>query len=213
MTTILLARHGETDWNHEGRFQGHADRGLNAAGRAQATALAAELDASPPDAVYASDLRRAAETAHIVAARFDLPVDLDAGLREVDVGEWSGLTWAEIGERYPGAVERHHTRGHGWDHGESYEQMAERVIAALHRIAERHPGERVLVVVHGGTMRALAARIDGVAVAEHRRGSSPVRNCEVRVVVFEDGAMRPGGASTGADLRLSGPAGARTRPG
>jgi len=191
MTTLLLARHGETDWNREGRFQGHADPPLNEAGREQARALAVELDASPPDAVYASDLRRAVETAEIVATRFDLPVRVDAALREVDVGEWSGLTWAEIGERFPEGAARHSTRGHGWEHGESYEQMAERVVAALLQIAGRHEGDRVLIVVHGGTMRAVAARLDGVPVAEHRRGAPPVRNGEVRLVEYEGGAMRP----------------------
>jgi len=193
MTTLLLARHGETDWNREGRFQGHADPPLNEAGREQARGLAVELETSPPDAVYASDLRRAVETAEIVAGRFDLPVRVDAALREVDVGEWSGLTWAEIGERFREGAARHSTRGHGWEHGESYEQMAERVVAALLQIAEHHEGERVLVVVHGGTMRAVAARLDDVLVAEHRRRAAPVRNGEVRLVEYEDGALRPVG--------------------
>jgi probable phosphoglycerate mutase len=191
MMTLLLARHAETSWNREGRFQGHADPPLSDAGREQARTLASALEGKPPGAVYASDLRRAAETAEIVAARFDLPVRTDSGLREVDVGEWSGLTWAEIEERFPGAAERHHDRGHGWEQGESHEEMAERTLAALRRIAAAHDGQCVLVVVHGGTMRALAAHIDGLAVAEHRRrNSNAVRNCEVRAVAFENGSLR-----------------------
>jgi broad specificity phosphatase PhoE len=190
MATILLARHAETSWNRQGRFQGHADPPLSDAGREQARALAMELDGTPPAAVFASDLRRAAETAEIVAEHFGVPVLTDPELREVDVGEWSGLTWAEIEERFPEAVARYHERGHGWEFGESYEHMAERVLAALGRIAERHDGERILVVLHGGTMRALAAHVAGVAVVEHRQHSRAALNCEVHTVSFENGALR-----------------------
>src|SRR5438034_11161678 len=98
---LLLARHGETDWNRDRRWQGHADPPLNDSGREQARALARELAADPPSAVYTSDLSRSHETAAIVAAELGLPVTADARLREVDVGEWSGLLWSEIAERYP----------------------------------------------------------------------------------------------------------------
>ena len=101
MTTILLVRHGETDWNLERRWQGHIDRPLNDVGRAQARALADRLDSEPFAAVYSSDLARARETAEIVAAAHGLPVHLDPRLREADVGEWSGLTADEIERRYP----------------------------------------------------------------------------------------------------------------
>ncbi len=112
-------------------------------------------------------------------------------LREVDVGEWTGLTWAEIEQRFPGGIARHHERGHGWEQGESYEAMAERVLAELGRIAEEHPGGTVLVVAHGGTMRAIAAHADGVDVATHRRrNSTPVRNCELRILAIENGRLR-----------------------
>jgi broad specificity phosphatase PhoE len=84
VTTILLARHGETDWNRDGRFQGWADPPLNETGRAQARALAEQLRGTPFDAVYASDLRRAHETAEIVAAPHGVPVLADEGLREID---------------------------------------------------------------------------------------------------------------------------------
>ena len=95
MTTILLARHGETDWNRERRFQGHADPPLNETGREQARTLAAELAGEELDAVYTSDLARANETAKIIASRLGVPVVVDAELREIDVGEWQGLTWPE----------------------------------------------------------------------------------------------------------------------
>ena len=99
MTTILIARHGETDWNREGRYQGHADPPLNATGRAQAGQLAETLTGARLEAVYSSDLRRAAETGTIVGERLGLPVNKEPGLREIDVGTWQGLTQAQIDGR------------------------------------------------------------------------------------------------------------------
>ena len=94
MTTILLARHGETDWNRAGRWQGWADPPLNETGRVQARELAEQLRTIPFDAVYSSDLRRAHETALIVGEPHGVPVVTEPGLREIDVGSWSGLTWS-----------------------------------------------------------------------------------------------------------------------
>jgi hypothetical protein len=96
VTTIYLARHGETDWNAQARWQGHADTPLNERGRTQAQALAGRLAAVPFAAAYASDLRRARETAEIVVDGRDLPLRIDPRLREIDVGSWQGLTNDEI---------------------------------------------------------------------------------------------------------------------
>src|SRR5690348_1398191 len=104
MTWLLLARHGETDWNREGRWQGHADVALNDRGREQARELATQLVNEPIDAIVSSDLRRAHETALIIAEVKRLPVATDAGLREIDVGSWSGLTPEEIEQCFPGMV-------------------------------------------------------------------------------------------------------------
>src|SRR5437667_11321226 len=101
MTTLLLARHGETDWNREGRWQGWADPPLNEAGREQARALAEQLRTMPFDAVYSSDLRRAHETAEIVGRPHHVPIRVDRDLREIDIGSWSGLTRAEIDVQFP----------------------------------------------------------------------------------------------------------------
>jgi broad specificity phosphatase PhoE len=168
MTTILLARHGETDWNREGRWQGWADPPLNETGRAQARALAAELRGTPFDAAYSSDLRRAAETAEIVAAPHNVPVVLDPDLREIDIGSWSGLTRAEIVERFPD--------GRRPD-GETHTEQATRVRAAVTRIARVHPGGRVLVVGHGGTIRSIHDLISGAPY-------HPIANCGVLEVHF-----------------------------
>jgi 2,3-bisphosphoglycerate-dependent phosphoglycerate mutase len=170
VTTILLARHGETDWNREGRFQGWADPPLNEAGRAQASALAERLRETPFDAVYSSDLRRAHETAVVVAEPHGIPVVSDPGLREIDVGSWSGLTRAEIEERFPGAD--HHD-------GESRAHHLARVLATAERIARAHVGERILIVSHGGSLRALRRHCVGEPV-------HPIENCGVYELHFRD---------------------------
>ena len=190
MTTILLARHGETDWNREGRFQGWADPPLNATGRAQAVDLSVQLMAEELAAVYSSPLRRAYETAEVVAASRGLePVTVDA-LREVDVGSWSGLSRAEIEQRFPEQYARWLDYGQGWEDGETYEQMVDRVVEALQELAEGRDGERILAVTHGGPMRAASAFADRLSYAEARRRSPVVGNTAVLEFAVEAGALR-----------------------
>ena len=159
-TRILLARHGETEWNRLGRWQGHADPPLNDTGRAQAEALAAQLSRDGVAAVYSSDLQRASETAHIVGDRLGLSVTEDPALREIDVGSWSGLTRDEVRDRYPEGFARWLAGEIGHD-GETREQLADRVVGAIERIANAHSGEHVLVVTHGGAIRAVRRHAAG----------------------------------------------------
>jgi broad specificity phosphatase PhoE len=177
-TTILFARHGETDWNAERRVQGHTDRPLNETGREQARALADDLGAVRVDAVYASDLARAHETAEIVAARLGLPLTTLRELREKHFGTWEGLTDEEVLARFPQAREG------PWGDGESSAEMSDRVLAAVRRIAAEHPDGQVLVVSHGGPLRALLRHC-----AVEANGSIP--NCHVLRLEVEDGVFRP----------------------
>ena len=153
-TRLLVARHGETDWNRVGRWQGHADPPLNETGRRQAAGLADRLAGNGIVAVYSSDLARARETARAVAHRLGLGVVEDPALREIDVGSWSGLTRAQVAERFPEGYARWLGGEIGHD-GETREQLTERVLRAARAIAGRHTGETVLVVTHGGVIRAL----------------------------------------------------------
>jgi broad specificity phosphatase PhoE len=190
VTTILLARHGETDWNREGRFQGWADPPLNRTGLDQAVELSVRLMAEELAAVYSSPLVRALETAEIVAASHGLePVTVEA-LREVDVGSWSGLTRAEIEERFPDEYARWLDYEQGWQDGETYEAMSARVVAALLELATANDGARLLVVSHGGPIRAAAAAADGVSYAEARRRSPVVGNATVLELAVESGKLR-----------------------
>ena len=190
MTELLLVRHGETDWNRERRFQGHADPPLNEEGREQARELARRLAGEDIAAVYTSDLLRALETAEILATALDAEVVALRELREIDVGNWQGLTWPEIEERHPDGAARWHRDGHGWDSGETYEQLGDRIVAALREIASNHPAQRIVVVGHGGTVRATRAFVEGVSVTESRQRSAAIGNCEVFRVVTEDGTWR-----------------------
>jgi broad specificity phosphatase PhoE len=185
VTIVLLARHGQSDWNAARRWQGHADRPLTEKGREQARALAERLRHVELDAVYSSDLRRAAETA---AAVSDDVIELPE-LREVDVGSWSGLTRAEAEERFPQGVARWREGFPGWDDGESYEQMTERVVGAVLRIARSHERGRVLVVSHGGPIRAIHASALGLDVHTYRRMRPVEPNARLSAVCYADGGL------------------------
>jgi 2,3-bisphosphoglycerate-dependent phosphoglycerate mutase len=171
VTVLLLVRHGETDWNAEGRLQGHTDRPLSEFGRWQVQQLAEELGTEKLAAIYSSDLARARETAAIVGKRLGLPVVLDPDLREKDWGTWEGLT----------AVERDRVEFVG----ESTEAHQERMLHALQRISERHPGDtRILVVTHGGSMRRVQTAALGMALPV-------VENCGRWLCAYENGTFRP----------------------
>jgi probable phosphoglycerate mutase len=190
VTTLLLARHGESDWNAQKRWQGHADRPLTRRGRAQATALAERLDVFPLAAIYSSDLLRACDTAAAVAKRRGLPISRRDDLREVDVGSWSGRSRDELEAAAPEQVARWLDGDKGWEGGESYEEMADRVVAAVTEIADAHPGEHVLVVTHGGCVRAVHAHALGLAFHAHRSTAPVEPNARLSAVVVENGAMR-----------------------
>jgi broad specificity phosphatase PhoE len=186
VTTILLVRHGETDWNRDNRFQGHADPPLNEAGREQAVDLAARLAGEELTAVYSSPLLRALETAEIVAAAHGLtPVAVDA-LKEVDVGSWEGLTRDEVAERYPEQYARWRDRQPGPGDGETYEALRDRVIPALLEVAAAHPNGRVLAVTHGGPIRVALAYVDAVDHSEARRLRPTIANGSLVEIAVED---------------------------
>ena len=190
-TTVLLARHGESEWHFQGRWQGHADRPLTELGNRQAAALAHQLADAALDAVYTSDLRRAWETAAPVAERHGLPLHRLRALREVDVGSWAGLTRDEVAARFPAEYSRWLDGGAGWNDGESYEHMAARVVPAVTDIASRHAGGRILVVSHGGVIRALHAAALEVDMATLRLRRSVSANAEVTAILVDHGRLSP----------------------
>jgi broad specificity phosphatase PhoE len=168
MAWLLLARHGETEWNREGRWQGHADVMLNDRGREQARELANQIADEPIDVIYSSDSKRAHETALIVAEQRRMPVITDPGLREIDVGRWSGLTPDEIARCFPDMATHD---------GETDAQHLARVVDAFRRIAIAERGRRVFVVSHGKTLRVIRRHAVGKPV-------SLLANCETARLRF-----------------------------
>ncbi|WP_019139553.1 histidine phosphatase family protein [Noviherbaspirillum massiliense] len=158
MTEILLIRHGETDWNAEKRLQGHLDIPLNAEGRRQAAALGRSLLDEPLDAIFSSDLQRARQTAEAIAAPRGMTVQIDPGLRERCYGGFEGLTYEEIGERYPEAYLAWKARDPdarfppGQNLAESLREFSQRAVSAIARLASRDGYRKIAIVAHGGVL-------------------------------------------------------------
>jgi probable phosphoglycerate mutase len=152
---LYLVRHAESEWNAAGRWQGQADPPLSPRGVDQAARLARHFPDVDVTHVVASDLERARSTAAPFAGRFGLDVIIDDGLREIDVGSWSGMTRAEIVAADPEALERY-TRGEvGWTGGETFAAHEERCALAAARLEAIDTDGVVVAVTHGGTIRAL----------------------------------------------------------
>jgi 2,3-bisphosphoglycerate-dependent phosphoglycerate mutase len=154
---LFLFRHGETDWNREGRLQGHTDTVLNATGLAQAKALSETLRPHRLDAVVSSDLSRARTTAQIVADALYLPLFTDPGLRETNVGAAEGLLWSDAKTRFgQGLTERWYSDGDvAFPGGETGIATRTRGLAALRRFAAAQPYRRIGVSTHGAMVRQL----------------------------------------------------------
>jgi broad specificity phosphatase PhoE len=184
-----MARHAETDWNRDNRFQGRADPPLNPTGRAQARELAVRLAGERLAALYASPLLRAHETAGILGHHLALDVRTSDALMEVDVGSWSGLTRTEVEARFPDGYRRWLEYDHGWEDGETYDELGVRIVAGVLAIASEHPDENVLAVTHGGPIRSALAAAQRVPFGEARRSIHVVGNCAVVRLAVQDGVI------------------------
>lgn len=154
MTTLILWRHGATEWNAERRVQGQTDTALSGYGRTQAAVAAQMLASRKPDAIVSSDLRRCVDTAAPLAELTGLSVRLDRRLRERHYGEWQGLTMGEVAKRFPEAYARQRAGGDDLGHGiETPQEVGKRVGEALREIADATPGGTTVVVTHGGAAR------------------------------------------------------------
>ena len=176
---LVLWRHGRTEWNVTGRFQGQADIGLDSVGRDEAVRAAQVLASFHPVALYSSDLARTYQTATPLAELVNLPIQTDKRLREIHVGSWEGLLGAEIRTQNPDLAERIRQ---GEDvrrspTGESPQEVAERMAEALGEIANTAPdGSTVIVVTHGLAARVGSCRFVGLPF-EHWRRMGGLANC------------------------------------
>ncbi len=168
MTELCLVRHGQTDWNLEGRYMGQSDIPLNATGRIQADSLAGKLKGHLFSAIYTSDLQRAQATADAIAAVLDLPVIADTRLREINQGDWEGKFVDSIRNQYAELWKQRTTdpasiRPPG---GETVMEVAERVYAAVEDIAFIHPTGSVLIVSHGLALATVLCRVRGIPIGQ-----------------------------------------------
>ncbi len=179
VTRVFALRHGETAWNVDTRIQGQLDVPLNDTGRWQARQLGLAISEEGIDAIYASDLSRAYETARAVADACARDVITDIGLRERGFGEFEGFTWKEIETRWPVESERWRRRDLDFAPagGETLRQFYERTVDVARRLASGHPGQTIALVAHGGVMDCLyraASRIDLQAPRSWQLGNASI---------------------------------------
>lgn len=178
-TTLILIRHGETEWNREGRIQGHTDSALTAAGIAQAEACAARLGDDhinhAIDQIIASDLGRTRHTAALLNSRLQQPIHVDARLRERSFGIAEGSTYSELDSQYPEMFSRLREVDphYAIEGAESRAQFHQRVRESIHAIAAQHVGQRVLLVTHGGVLGAIYRWLNNLSIASPHKIDIP----------------------------------------
>jgi alpha-ribazole phosphatase len=161
---LLLVRHGSTVYNEEGRYTGQRDIPLSVPGERQAVLSGERLATEPIDVIVSSDLQRTRVTAQAIAQHHNLPILEDASLREVSLGAWEGVTYAEIKARYADGLalwraDSAHTAPHG---GETIIQVRDRVVPALQRWQAHYPDATMLWVTHGGVIGMLLCHLLGL---------------------------------------------------
>jgi 2,3-bisphosphoglycerate-dependent phosphoglycerate mutase len=197
-TRILAIRHGQTAWNADGRIQGHTDIVLDAVGEWQAERLAQALDDATLHVLYSSNLARARQTAAPLAASKGLELRTDPGLRERGFGEFEGLSYAQIEQRWPEQAARWRRRDpdFGARGGEVLRDFRDRVVAAVSRLAQAHRGQSIALVTHGGVLDLLYREATRVALDAPRTWS--VANASVnRLLHNGQGLMLVGWADVG----------------
>lgn len=174
-TEFILIRHGETAWNRELRFQGHADVPLNDIGHEQARRLGLRLAGETAEHIVSSDLLRAQQTAAPAAQQLSLPVVTTASLREQHFGIVEGMRAEEIQAQHPRAWEQwlEFREDHAMPEGESAREFHARIVAALGALAAEHRGRRVVVVTHGGVLDMVWRTARGLSLSGPRQSEIP----------------------------------------
>lgn len=157
MVKVIFIRHGQTEWNTSGRYQGQSDVPLSAEGLEQARHLAEGFPIDKIDAIYASDLTRAMQTAEAVADRFGLTVHAEPAFRELHFGEWEGLTYDEIVNGWADAMKNFllHPDVLVVPGGESFQQVQERAMRRLNELLDEHEGQTIAIFAHGAVLRTM----------------------------------------------------------
>lgn len=170
-TTVILIRHGLTDWNSQARWQGQRDIPLNETGFKQAQAVAKRLAGQQIETLYTSDLQRAARTAAFIGDELGLAAISEPTWRERDFGAFEGLTMPEIACRFPREYRQMQQGIFSPPNGEDDLTLYERATGALEKLVSRHPDQTVAVVSHGGTLSMIIAYVLGLPLDSHGRFS------------------------------------------
>jgi broad specificity phosphatase PhoE len=192
-TTILLARHGATPANlcRPYTLQGlRPDADLAPEGLAQARDAGVLLRPFAITTIYSSPLRRAWETARVIAGKVRAPLVAEPGLVEIDTGDWTGLTWQEVERRWPAESSAFHddAERNGYLGGENLSQLLRRVLPVIEALAKRHKGQTILAVSHGVVNRVLLAHWLGLPLRFARR--LPQDNAAFNVVQYDDDVVK-----------------------
>ena len=186
MMKLLLIRHGQTDWNLLGKYQGQTDIALSGEGIRQADLLAQNFPVDTLDIIYTSDLQRAFMTAERLAEKFSAPLYADKALRELNFGAWEGLTYQEISERWPqevknlfGAPEKLQI-----PEGETFLMLQRRAMDKIHEIRAENEGKNVAVVAHGAISKAILTAL--LHIPLHYVWMLRQDNTAVNILRFDD---------------------------
>jgi probable phosphoglycerate mutase len=168
---ILLVRHGETDWNKAGRFQGRTNVGLNEKGKAQAKALGVALRQEPLKAIYSSPISRAVETARAINRSHKVPLVRHEGLMEMDLGDFEGLLGTDLNKEHPEFLRkwREDPTSVRMPHGEALQEVQERAWAVVQEIVETHHEGTVLLCAHNFVIRTILCKVLGMPMSDFRR--------------------------------------------
>jgi len=182
MTELILIRHGETDWNVQGRFQGQIDVPLNALGQRQAALMAERLTRECVDAFYCSDLLRTRQTAAPAALMLGLEAAPEASLREQHFGVLEGMSFEEVQAQHPRLLAEwlRHDPDYALPEGESVRSFHARVVGAVRQLAARHGGHRLAAVTHGGVLDMLYRTAHGLPL--HGPRTCPIPNAGLNVL-------------------------------
>lgn len=184
---LIFVRHGQTQYNAVNRYQGQSDAVLSSLGRLQAECTGERLRQEDVAAIYSSDLSRALDTAKVIARHHNLPVSLDARLRECSFGDWEGLTVQQIVDRFPDqyAAYRRDSVAFRAPNGERLEELQTRVVESVNSIVEHHSSdENIVVVTHGGPIKAFFCHALGTTLYTFR--VIRLDNCSITVFALQN---------------------------
>ena len=187
MMRLILVRHGQTEWNNNGRYQGQSNVPLSETGRRQAKLLAKSFPVKQLDAIYTSDLDRAKETAECVGEKFGVAVYPEKAFRELSFGDWEGLTYKEISSRWSKEAEKLFTAPDELviPHGETFQELQKRALDKIHLLYEKHIDQTVAVFAHGAINKTILAGLMHIPL--HYLWSLRQDNTAVNILRLDDG--------------------------